>query len=170
MIDRLEATLKRYNEIGEELSSPDIISDIKKMTVLPKERTSLEKVVEVYKEYKIVLSDIEEAKLMLDDKEMASFAKEELANAEDKKSKLEGELEILLIPHDPNDEKNVIVEIRGAAGGDEANIFAGDLFDMYSKYASNEGWKIEILNAVEGTAGGFSQIEFMVKVKEFILN
>ena len=163
MIDRLEATLKRYNEIGEELSSPDIISDIKKMTVLSKERTSLEKIVEVYKEYKIVLSDIEEAKLMLDDKEMASFAKEELANAEDKKSKLEGELEILLIPHDPNDEKNVIVEIRGAAGGDEANIFAGDLFDMYSKYASNEGWKIEILNAVEGTAGGYSQIEFMVK-------
>ena len=163
MIDRLEATLKRYNEIGEELSSPEIISDIKKMTLLSKERTSLEKTVEVYKEYKKVLSDIEEAKELLNDKDMASFAKEELAEAESKKSKLESELEILLIPHDPNDEKNVIVEIRGAAGGDEGNIFAGDLFDMYSKYASNEGWKIEILNAVEGTAGGYSQIEFMVK-------
>ncbi len=163
MIDRLEATLKRYNEIGEELSSPEIISDIKKMTLLSKERTSLEKTVEVYKEYKKVLSDIEEAKELLNDKDMASFAKEELAEAESKKSKLESELEILLIPHDPNDEKNVIVEIRGAAGGDEGNIFAGDLFDMYSKYAANNGWKIEILNATAGTAGGYSQIEFMVK-------
>ena len=113
MIDRLEATLKRYNEIGEELSSPEIISDIKKMTLLSKERTSLEKTVEVYKEYKKVLSDIEEAKELLSDKDMAAFAKEELAEAESKKSKLESELEILLIPHDPNDEKNVIVEIRG---------------------------------------------------------
>ena len=163
MIDRLEATLKRYNEIGEELSSPEIISDIKKITLLSKERTSLEKTVEVYKEYKKVLSDIEEAKELLNDKDMASFAKEELAEAESKKSKLESELEILLIPHDPNDEKNVIVEIRGAAGGDEGNIFAGDLFDMYSKYAANNGWKIEILNATAGTAGGYSQIEFMVK-------
>ena len=163
MIDRLEATLKRYNEIGEELASPEIISDIKKMTLLSKERTGLEKTVEVYKEYKKVLDDIEEAKELLKDKDMADFAKEELANAEEKKSKLEGELEILLIPHDPNDDKNVIVEIRGAAGGDEANIFAGDLFDMYSKYAAHEGWKIEILNAVEGTAGGYAQIEFMVK-------
>ena len=163
MIDRLEATLKRYNEIGEELASPEIISDIKKMTLLSKERTGLEKTVEVYKEYKKVLDDIEEAKELLKDKDMANFAKEELTNAEEKKSKLESELEVLLIPHDPNDEKNVIVEIRGAAGGDEANIFAGDLFDMYSRYASNEGWKIEILNAVEGTAGGYSQIEFMVK-------
>ena len=96
MIDRLEATLKRYNEIGEELSSPEIISDIKKMTLLSKERTGLEKTVEVYKEYKKVLDDIEEAKELLKDKDMADFAKEELANAEEKKSKLEGELEILL--------------------------------------------------------------------------
>lgn len=163
MIDRLEATLKRYNEIGEELSSPEIISDIKKMTLLSKERTSLEKTVEVYKEYKKVLSDIEEAKELLSDKDMASFAKEELAEAESKKNKLESELEILLIPHDPNDEKNVIVEIRGAAGGDEANIFAGNLFDMYSKYANNEGWSIDVLNSVEGSAGGFSNLEFMIK-------
>ena len=163
MIDRLEATLKRYNEIGEELSNPEVISDIKKMTALSKERTSLEKTAYIYKEYKKVLDDIEEAKELLHDKDMAEFAKEELSSAEDKKIRLENELEILLIPHDPNDDKNVIVEIRGAAGGDEANIFAGDLFDMYSKYASNEGWKIEVLNAVDGTAGGYSQIEFMVK-------
>lgn len=163
MIDRLEATLKRYNEIGEELSNPEVISDIKKMTALSKERTSLEKTAYVYKEYKKVLDDIEEAKELLHDKDMAEFAKEELSSAEDKKTRLENELEVLLIPHDPNDDKNVIVEIRGAAGGDEANIFAGDLFDMYSRYASREGWKIEILNAVEGTAGGYAQIEFMVK-------
>ena len=163
MIERLEATEKRYNEIGEELSSPEIISDIKKMTELSKERTRLEKTVEVYKEYKKVLSDIEGAKELLHDKDMAEFAKEELANAEGEKTRLEAELEVLLIPHDPNDDKNVIVEIRGAAGGDEGNIFAGDLFDMYSRYANQEGWKIEILNEVEGTAGGYSQIEFMVK-------
>ena len=163
MIDRLEATLKRYNEIGEELANPEIISDIKKMTLLSKERTGLEKTVEVYKEYKKVLDDIEEAKELLKDKDMAEFAKEELSSAEEKKDKLESELEVLLIPHDPNDDKNVIVEIRGAAGGDEANIFAGNLFDMYSRYASREGWKIEVLNQVEGTAGGFAQIEFMIK-------
>ena len=163
MIERLEATEKRYNEIGEELSSPEIISNIKRMTELSKERTNLEKTVEVYKEYKKVLDDIESAKEMLHDKDMAEFAKEELAVAEEEKVRLESELEILLIPHDPNDDKNVIVEIRGAAGGDEGNIFAGDLFDMYSRYANQEGWKIEILNAVEGTAGGYSQIEFMVK-------
>jgi len=163
MINRLEAILKRYNEIKEELSSPDIVSDIKKMTELSKEQTRLEKTVEIYNEYKKVLEDIEAAKEMLNDKDMAEFAKEELNELEEKKLSIEKELEILLLPHDPNDEKNVIVEIRGAAGGDEGNIFAGDLFDMYSKYASNMDWKIEILNEEEGTAGGYSQIEFMVK-------
>ena len=163
MIERLEATEKRYNELGDELSNPEIVSNIKKMTELSKERTSLEKTVDVYKKYKKVLADIEEAKEMMHDKDMAEFAKEELTSAEEEKTKLESELEVLLIPHDPNDEKNVIVEIRGAAGGDEGNIFAGDLFDMYSRYASREGWKIEILNAVEGAQGGYAQIEFMVK-------
>lgn len=94
---------------------------------------------------------------------MAEFAKEELLRAEEEKKRLDKELELLLLPHDSNDEKNVIVEIRGAAGGDEANIFAGDLFDMYSRYAAREGWKIEVLNAIEGSAGGYSQIEFMIK-------
>ena len=163
MINRLEAILKRYNEIKEELSSPEIVSDIRKMTELSKEQTRLEKTVNIYEEYKQVLEDIEAAKEMLKDKDMAEFAKEELSNLEERKVQIEKELEILLLPHDPNDEKNVIVEIRGAAGGDEANIFAGDLFDMYGKYANNLGWKIEVLNAEEGTAGGYSQIEFMVK-------
>ena len=133
------------------------------MTELSKEQTRLEKTVNIYEEYKQVLEDIEAAKEMLKDKDMAEFAKEELSSLEERKVQIEKELEILLLPHDPNDEKNVIVEIRGAAGGDEANIFAGDLFDMYGKYANGLGWKIEVLNAEEGTAGGYSQIEFMVK-------
>ena len=163
MINRLEAILKRYNEIKEELSSPEIVSDIKRMTELSKEQTRLEKTVNIYEEYKQVLEDIEAAKEMLKDKDMAEFAKEELSNLEERKVQIEKKLEVMLLPHDPNDDKNVIVEIRGAAGGDEANIFAGDLFDMYGKYANGLGWKIEVLNAEEGTAGGYSQIEFMVK-------
>lgn len=163
VIERLEATLKRYNEIKEELSSPEIINDIKKMTALSKEQNRLSKQVEIYNKYKGILEDIEAAKEMLKDKELSDFAKEEISNLEVEKKQLEKELEILLLPHDPNDEKNVIVEIRGAAGGDEANIFAGDLFDMYQKYAQTQGWKIEILNQSEGTAGGFSNLEFMVK-------
>ena len=163
MIERLEATLKRYNIIKEELSKPEIVNDIKKMTELSKEQTRLEPLVEAYDKYKKIEDDMNAAHEMLKDKEMAEFAKEELNNLEAEKNKLESDLQILLLPHDPNDEKNVIVEIRGAAGGDEANIFAGDLFDMYNRYAANEGFKIELLNSTPGTAGGFSQIEFMVK-------
>ena len=163
MIERLEAVEKRYNEIISELAKPEVLSDIKLMTSLSKEQTSLEKQVEIFKKYKKVLEDIEACKEMMKDKELGEFAKEEYSVLVDEKEKLEHELEILLIPHDPNDEKNVVMEIRGAAGGDEANIFAGDLFDMYQRYCANNGFKIEVLNTVEGTAGGFAQIEFMVK-------
>ena len=163
MINRLETILNRYNEISNELSSPEVINDIKKMTELSKEQRRLTATVEIYKKYKIVLSDIETAKEMLNDKDMQEFAKEEISNLTKEKENMKKELEVLLLPHDPNDEKNVIVEIRGAAGGDEANIFAGDLFDMYTHYANNFGWKIEVLNEEQGTAGGFSQIEFMIK-------
>ena len=163
MIDRLEATLEKYNSLTEELSKPEVLSDVKKMTSLSKEQASLADIIEKYKEYKKVVSDINDAKEMLDDKEMAAFAKEEISRLETEKENLEKELEVLLLPKDPNDDKNTIVEIIGAAGGDEANLFAGDLFEMYSRYAENMGWKIEIINAVEGTSGGYSQIEFMVK-------
>ena len=163
MIDRLEATLEKYNSLTEELSKPEVLSDVKKMTSLSKEQASLADIIEKYKEYIKVVSDINDAKEMLDDKEMAAFAKEEISRLETEKENLEKELEVLLLPKDPNDDKNTIVEIRGAAGGDEANLFAGDLFEMYSRYAENMGWKIEIINAVEGTSGGYSQIEFMVK-------
>ena len=163
MIDRLEATLNRYNEIVKELSDPLIVSDIKKMTELSREQNRLEEIVSVYKRYKKVLDGILEDKELIHDSELGEVAREELQSYENEKIELEDKLKILLLPHDPNDEKNVIVEIKGAAGGDEANIFAGDLFDMYQKYANGQGWKIEILNSIEGSAGGFTNIEFMVK-------
>ena len=163
MIDRLEVTLKRYNDITQELSDPSIVSNIKKMTELSKEQTRLEEIVNVYKRYKEVLNGIEEDKELVHDSELGDIAKDELASYEKEKSDIEDKLKILLLPHDPNDEKNVVVEIKGAAGGDEANIFAGDLFDMYQKYANSQGWKIDVTNSIEGTAGGFTNIEFMVK-------
>ena len=163
MIDRLEATLKRYNEIIEELSTPEVIQDIKKMTELSREQTRLTETVDLYKKYKKILENIEEDKDLLKDSELGEFAKEELNNLNHEKEEIENKFHILLLPHDPNDEKNVIVEIKGAAGGDEANIFAGDLFDMYTKYASREGWQIDVTNSIEGAAGGFTNIEFMVK-------
>ncbi len=163
MIDRLEATLKRYNEIISELSIPEVIQDIKKMTELSREQTRLTETVELYKKYKKLVDNIEEDKELLKDLELGEFAKEELNHLNKEKEEIEDKFRVLLLPHDPNDEKNVIVEIKGAAGGDEANIFAGDLFDMYTKYAGREGWQIDVTNSIEGAAGGFTNIEFMVK-------
>lgn len=163
MIERLDQILTRYNEIQEKLSTNEVIQDIKKTMELSKESRGLEETVNTYKEYKIVLDGIEEAKEMLNDKDLGEFAKEELINLEEKKQNLEEKLEVLLIPKDPNDEKNVIIEIRGAAGGDEANIFAGDLYDMYIKYAESKGWSHELINEVKGTSGGYAQVEFMIK-------
>ena len=163
MIERLEATEKKYMDLQQELMSEEVLKDINKTRELSKEMSELEEIVTVYREYKKVLEVIPETKEMLKDEELKDIAKEELKDLEAKKEKLEHDLEILLIPKDPNDNKNVIVEIRGAAGGDEANIFAGDLYRMYSKYADKVGFKTELINAEEGTAGGFSQVEFMVK-------
>ena len=163
MIERLETILNRYNELSAELTKMEVINDVKLMTSLSKEASSLETVVNLYKRYKEVLKNLEEAKELVNDPEMAELAKEDLTNLEAEKEDLENKLQVELIPKDPNDDKNIIVEIRGAAGGDEANLFAGDLFEMYSRYADSKKWRIEIINAEEGTAGGYSQIEFMVK-------
>ena len=130
---------------------------------LSKEQASLKDAYDAYQEYKKVLENIKEAKELVKDPEMAEFAREELEAKEQKKETLESQLEILLLPKDPNDGKNVIVEIRGAAGGDEGNIFAGDLYDMYHHYAEKEGWKVEVLEEEKSEAGGFSFISFMVK-------
>ncbi len=163
MLERLEVIEKRYDEIQKELSNPDVYSNMNKMKSLSKEASNLEETVNAYHEYKKILSGIEDTKEMIKDPEMGELAKEELVNLESEKTKLEEKIEVLLIPKDPNDSKNVIVEIRGAAGGDEANIFAGDLYRMYSRYAEKQGFKIELIDAEEGASGGFSQIEFMVK-------
>lgn len=163
MFERLDAIEKKYNELNQELLKPETLSDINKTRDLSKEISSLEETVSCYQEYKKVVTDMEEAKELQRDPEMAEFAKEEYDTLSVKQKDLYHRLEILLIPKDPNDGKNVIVEIRGAAGGDEANIFAGDLFRMYQHYAESQGWKTEIIDATEGDAGGFAQIEFMVK-------
>ncbi len=163
MLERLEAIESKYNELNEELTKPEVLSDIKKTTSLSKEIRDLEETVNCYKQYKKVLTDIEDTKEMIKDPEMEEMAREELTSLEEEKIALEEKIEILLIPKDPNDSKDVIVEIRGAAGGDEANIFAGDLFRMYTRYAEKQGFKYEVYNSVDGEAGGFSQIEFMIK-------
>ena len=163
MFDRLDAIEKKYEDLNQELLKPETLSNINKTRDLSKEISSLEETVTCYREYKKILTDMEEAKEMQHDPEMAEFAKEEYESLSLKQKELYQRLEILLIPKDPNDGKNVIVEIRGAAGGDEANIFAGDLFRMYQHYAESQGWKTQIIDATEGDAGGFSQIEFMVK-------
>lgn len=164
LTDRLEQLEKRYIEVGESMSKPEVATDIRRVTELAKEYAKLEKPVLKYREYKRIISQLDGLKEMAKDRdpEIKEMAEMELEEAHNLIAKLEEDLELLLIPKDPNDEKNVIVEIRGAAGGDEANIFAGDLYRMYSKYAEAMDWKIELLYAEAKEAGGFSQIEFMV--------
>jgi peptide chain release factor 1 len=168
MIERLAQIEKRYNEITSLLMDPEIVTDIKRMTDLSIEQSSLEPVVSLYRTYKETLDSIADLKDMIhneDDPEIVEMARIELDDLKPKIPDMEEQLKVLLIPKDPNDEKNVICEIRGAAGGSEANIFAGDLFRMYSKYAETKGWKIEISNAEENDAGGFSQVEFTISGK-----
>ncbi len=165
MIKRLEKYVDRYNEITELISDPNIVNDIQKMTSLMKEQRDLEKVVIAYNKYKIAVDSIEDLKEMKKDldPEISEMASIELDETTTLVSKLEEEIKILLIPKDPNDDKNVIVEIKGAAGGDEGNIFAGDLFRMYSRYADAKGWKVQIMDSMDSEAGGFTSIQFMVK-------
>ena len=166
MIERLDKILDRYNFLETELTKQEVLSDVNKTKEYSKELANLEELIACYKQYKKVLKDIEEAKEMMNDPDLGEMAKEEFNNLTSEKEKLEGELEILLIPKDPNDNKNVVMEIRGAAGGDEANIFAGDLFRMYTRYAEKQGFKYDVYNSIEGTAGGYSQIEFIISGKD----
>ncbi len=163
MIERLENILKRYSELKEELSKPETLSDFNLVKKLSKEYSDLEEVVNVYDEYKKCINNLEEAKEMINDIDLKEIAESEIQLLSEKIPSLESKIEILLVPKDENDGKNVIMEIRGAAGGDEANIFAGDLIRMYTYYAEKHGWKVEILNQLEGTSGGFSQIECLIK-------
>lgn len=165
MIERLEGMVNRYHEITELMMQPEIVSDNKELAKLGREQADLTQVVEVYQDYKNTAQALEDAKVLLqeDDKEIKEMAKMEIEELEPKVEDLLGKLEILLIPKDPNDSHNAIVEIRGAAGGDEGNIFAGDLYRMYCKYAESQGWKIEIIEMDDSEAGGFSLVSFMVK-------
>ncbi|KFZ26970.1 MAG: Peptide chain release factor 1 [Candidatus Izimaplasma bacterium HR2] len=164
MIDRLSRIKDRYDEINNLLMDPDISRDISRLTELSKELKGLEPVVLLFAEYNQTLESIEELKEMSHDSdpEIVEMAKMELEELKPLIPQIEDKLHVLLIPKDPNDEKNVLVEIRGAAGGSEANIFAGDLFRMYSKYAETKNWKIEISNLEDSGAGGFSKVEFSV--------
>lgn len=163
MIERLNSIEQKYLTIEDELSKEENMRDIKKMTELSKNKKELEEVIELYRSYKDVLKKIEEDKTLVNDKDLGEIALEELKELELEQEEMEQKLELLLVPKDENDSRNVIVEIRGAAGGDEANLFAGDLYDMYTRYALNNGFKTELIYTAEGEAGGFSQIEFMIK-------
>lgn len=163
MIDRLENIEKKYEELTKELTKPETLQNVNLLTELSKKQSSLEETVSLYRVYKQVLKNIKEDEELLKDPELKDMAKEELNSLEEQRQDLESKLEILLLPKDENDEKNVIMEIRGAAGGDEANIFAGDLFRMYQRYSEKQNWKIEIINAEESSSGGFSQIECLIK-------
>ena len=163
MFERLEAIQKRYEELSKELTNPEVLADYNTLKKLSKEQKDLEETYNKYTEYKKVENNIIEAKELINDPEMGEMAKLELEDQTIKKDELIKELEILLIPKDENDDKDIIMEIRGAAGGDEANIFAGDLFRMYSRYADKNGWKLDVIDSEAGTAGGYSQIDVNIK-------
>ncbi|HEF1918846.1 TPA: peptide chain release factor 1 [Campylobacter coli] len=163
LASKLDPFLKRFEELNSLLSSSDIISDISKMTALSKEQKNLEPIVLKAKEYLKTLDSIEENKTLLNDAELGELAKEELRNLEELKSKLEEELKILLLPKDPNDERNIFLEIRAGTGGDEASLFVGDLVKAYARYAENRGYKLEIVSSSEGSVGGFKEIIMLVK-------
>ena len=164
MLDRLVSMENRYEELGHMLMDPDIGTDIKKMTYVTKEQASLQAAYDLFQEYKEVKDGIDGAKELMkeNDPEIKEMAKMELDELEERMPDIIKKLELELIPKDPNDNKNVIMEIRGAAGGDEGNIFAGDLYRMYVKYAESQGWKVEVMEAEESEAGGFSLISFNV--------
>ena len=165
MIDKLRIVKQRFDEVSDLIIQPDIISDQKRYVKLNKEYKDLSKLVLKGEEYKTATDNLKEAKEIISDgsdDEMVEMAKMEMEEANEKISKLEEELKIMLIPKDPEDGKNVIVEIRAGTGGDEASIFAGDLYRMYTKFASERGWKTELEDLSEGTSGGFKEIIFSV--------
>lgn len=168
MLDKLQAIADRYDKLSELLCDPDVASDSKRLRELSKEQSDLQDIYDAYKEYKSTLEQLEDTKAMLGEKlddEMRQMVKMELDELTATKERLEEEINVLLLPKDPNDDKNVIVEIRGAAGGDEAALFAADLFKMYSRYADLQGWKTEVLEANVSDLGGYKEIIFMIRGK-----
>ena len=164
MLDRLEAIKARFDDLGVALTNPEIIADNKKFSQTSKEYRGLEKIVLVYNEYRKILDDVSFYREALNgsDEELREMAKMELPEAEEKKEKIESVIRQMLIPKDPQDEKNAILEIRAGTGGDEASLFAGDLVRMYLKYCEKKGWKTAILSETEGTVGGYKEIQIEV--------
>lgn len=165
MFDKLEEIVRRQQEIVNELNEPTVVSDQVRFRKLMKEQTDLAPIVEKYLEYKEAKTGIEDSLAMLEeetDEELKELAKEELADCKERVVELEKQIRILLLPKDPNDEKNVIVEIRGGAGGDEAALFAAELFRMYSRYAERNRWKVDMMNVNENGIGGFKEVIFMI--------
>ena len=165
MFDKLEAVEKRYEELTKMISDPEVISNNSEWQKLMKEHSSIEDVVFKFREYKETKQHMEEAKEMMEDKDLKELAEVEYYENKEKLPKIEEELKVLLIPKDPNDDKNIICEIRGGAGGEEAALFAGTLFRMYSMYAERNHWKLEILNENETELGGYKEISFMITGK-----
>ena len=162
MFQKLEDVEKKYIDLTEKISDPEVISRQNEWKVMMKEHSELEPIVEKYREYKKVEKNLEEAKEMMNDPELKELAETEMLEAKEKLPKIEEELKILLIPKDPDDDKNVICEIRGGAGGDEAALFAGTLYRMYSMYAERKHWTLEVLNENETELGGYKEISFMI--------
>ncbi|GAB6004157.1 peptide chain release factor 1 [Geobacillus vulcani] len=168
VFDRLEAVEQRYEKLNELLMDPDVINDPKKLRDYSKEQADLEETVQTYREYKSVREQLAEAKAMLEEKlepELREMVKEEIGELEEREEALVEKLKVLLLPKDPNDEKNVIMEIRAAAGGEEAALFAGDLYRMYTRYAESQGWKTEVIEASPTGLGGYKEIIFMINGK-----
>jgi peptide chain release factor 1 len=165
MLDKLESIYQRFLQVETQLSDPDVLSDVKKFNTLNREYGDLKEIVEVYHEYKKLITSLEEAREILkteSDAELKEMAKMELDELSDLQEPLEEKIKFLLIPKDPNDNKNAIVEIRSGTGGDEASIFAGDLYRMYERFCQGKKWKTEVVELMEGTAGGFNKIVFEV--------
>ena len=166
MWDRLETIDKRYQELNEQMAMPEIATDVKRLQVLAQERASIESLVTKYREYKATAKSLEETRAMLSggvDEEMVALVKQEIESLESQLDHQLQELKLSLLPKDANDERDIIMEIRAGAGGDEAGLFAGDLFRMYSRYAQSRGWDIDIINANESGIGGFKEIIFEIK-------
>jgi peptide chain release factor 1 len=161
--DKLQPFLNRYNEISKLLSDETITQDIKKLTTLSKEQSDLQKIVDKANEYISTLEAIEENKELLSDNELGELAKEELKELEPKIPLLEEEIKLLLLPKDPNDDKNIYLEIRAGTGGDEASLFVGDLFRAYTRYADKKGWKTELISTSDSDVGGYKEIILLVK-------
>ncbi|VTU67086.1 Peptide chain release factor 1 [Lactobacillus rhamnosus LOCK900] [Lacticaseibacillus rhamnosus] len=165
IFEQLDGLLVRYEELEELMSDPEVISDTKRYLALSKEEGGMRDVVAAYKKYKQVLSDIKESEEVLresKDEDMEALAKEDLEDLQKQKADLEEKIKVLMLPKDPNDDKNIIMEIRGAAGGDEASLFAGDLLNMYMHYAERQGWKAEIVDSTPTEVGGYKEVVVMI--------